>query len=237
MRIPLYADGTDPELDADRPIRQRLRALKATEHHEKTISVMGAKRGIGEQDALRLGQLVSESLGRLDKQDLARLTILKVVGPSLVTPNEAALAYTKAYSLGMNPKLLKRFNRSVQRSVEAVNQARPLIFAKLGEICIFGAVQNSPGRRYIGPAIEEEGSQDLDEDRQVFLKPLIPEENSALIDHLSSHVHHLSLLCTMSEGSAQQAAESLDMEGMAGMWVSLSHAQASTKDIIIDPSS
>ncbi|HVA11330.1 MAG TPA: hypothetical protein VNG32_04160 [Candidatus Dormibacteraeota bacterium] len=234
MRIPLYADGTAPELDSDPPIRQGLRALKDSAFQEKMISVIGAKRGIGEHDALRIGQLVSESLERLDRSDLAKLTILKVLGASLVTSNEAALAYTKAYSVGKDPKLLKRFNRSVRQSIESVNQARPLVFASLGEICIFGMPATSPGRRYIGPVIEE-GSQDLEEERQVFLKPLIPQESSRLLNQFNDgHVHHLSLLSTTSEHSAQQAAESLDMEDIAGMWVSLLGAQAITRDIILE---
>lgn len=234
MRIALYADGTAPDLDADPPIRQGLRALKAYEQPEKKISLTGAKRVIGDHDALRLGRIVSESLERLDKQDLARLTIFKVLGASLLTPNEAGFAYTRAYSVGMDPKLLKRFNRSVRRSTEAVNQSRPVIFASLGEICIFGMPETLPGRRYVGPVIEE-GSQDLDEERQAFLRPLIPGGNSALLGHFNnSHVNHLSLLSTTSEYSAQQAAESLSMKGMNGIWVSLMHAQAKTKDIIVE---
>ena len=232
MRIPLYADGTIPDLDSDPYTLRKIRSVKAPEHHEKSISVLGAKRNVGEHDALRLGHLVAESLQRLDNQDLARLTILKVLGASLVTPHEAMLAYETDYSKG---KGLKRFNRSVRGSIEAANRTQPLIFAKLGEISIFGAPETSPGRRYIGAAITEEGSQELTEDRQAFLQSLIPEENSALLNHINNgHVHHVSLLSTTSEHSAQQAAESLSMEGIAGMWISLMHVTGNPKAFILD---
>lgn len=235
MRIPMFVGGTIPDFDILSDDQERFHATKPKSYREKPMTVVGAKRNIGEHDCLRIGNLVRRGVQELDDYDIDGVNVFNRQGATILSPDEARIAYERHHFTGMGIRSLKRYNHSLKEAIHSVNDERPLMFVQLGEIAIFGAPEDQEGTRYVGAVLEGEELEQLKAERQTFLHTVVPEEDSSLYHILNDgYVHHLSLLKTTSEVTAQRAAESLQYEDIEGTWVSLMPAIPIKRDFTLN---
>ena len=235
MRIPMFAGGTIPDFDTLSDDQERFHETKPKSYREKPMTVVGVKRNIGEHDSLRIGNLVRRGVQGLDNIDIDRVTVFSPHGATILSPDEARLAYERYHFTGIGIRSLKRYNHILKETIHLANNERPLMFVQLGEIAIFGAPEDQEGSRYVGAVLEGEELEQLKAERQTFLHTVIPEDDSSLYHMLNDdYVHHLSLLKTTSEATAQRAAESLQYTEIEGTWVTLMPAIPIKRDFTLN---
>ncbi|GAC1500305.1 MAG: hypothetical protein NVS1B10_03770 [Candidatus Saccharimonadales bacterium] len=238
MKLSFYENGDVPEDGYPDEHRRMLIRRQKPSHREKSLTIVGAKRAIGSHDLHRFGTTIADRVSRLEDNHLRKIMFTKAIGATILTPDESKLIFDRQHSRGTSLRALKKYNYKFLQTIETANKVEPIVFAKLGEIGIFGVPEDMPGKRYIGPYIVDDAREVLSTERDRVINVLLPENAKPIYDRLQdNYAHHITFLSTNSETTAQRAADALASAGLTGSYVSLMPAQPIHREFSLDRSS
>ncbi|GEM_PF-6150686 len=191
---------------------------------ETAVTILGARRLL---ERPKDGSVAEARIARILKPVISSespMVETKRPEVSLLTTNEARFIFRRYYFAGQGIRSSKKFRRIVSETIRAINEERPAIDAKLGEISVFGARQEDPtGKRlsFVGPTIIGDGAKEFIEDKRTLLHALMPDSSDFAEDLVDKYIPHLSLVRTNSFACADSIVQDLSGAGITGTTISL----------------
>ncbi|PIZ63839.1 hypothetical protein COY17_00140 [Candidatus Saccharibacteria bacterium CG_4_10_14_0_2_um_filter_52_9] len=185
-------------------------------------SVVGGRREVGPNDAVRLKTLISTALAGIEYTEIENATIIAKPGVSIASSKDSYRIFNSL--LGDTPGFgeIRRYNNAAGQAINKISEDHLISFAKLGEICMFGAPPREYGARFIAATLEDDESNELlTSHRCDYLRAVTHGRFIEIDEGPKEYIPHISLVKTECESTANIVEAALQEAEISGIWVSL----------------